>query len=39
MSPLVVGGSDVWHIGFLYDLCYANDAGERPRLYRGVLQG
>lgn len=25
MAPLVVGGSDVWHIGFLYDLCYAND--------------
>lgn len=28
MSPLVVGGSDVWHIGFLYDLCYANDVLE-----------
>ena len=25
MSPLVVGGSDIWHIGFLYDLAYAND--------------
>lgn len=25
MAPLVVGGSDVWHIGFLYDLCYSND--------------
>ena len=28
MSLLVVGGSDVWHIGFLYDLCYANDVLE-----------
>ena len=28
MSPLVVGGGDVWHIGFLYDLCYANDVME-----------
>lgn len=28
MSSLVVGGSDVWHIGFLYDLCYANDVLE-----------
>lgn len=28
MAPLVVGGSDVWHIGFLYDLCYANDVLE-----------
>lgn len=28
MSPLVVSGSDVWHIGFLYDLCYANDVLE-----------
>lgn len=28
MSPLVVGGNDVWHIGFLYDLCYANDVLE-----------
>ena len=28
MSQLVVGGSDVWHIGFLYDLCYANDVLE-----------
>lgn len=28
MSPLVVDGSDVWHIGFLYDLCYANDVLE-----------
>lgn len=25
MAPLVVGGSDIWHIGFLYDLCYANN--------------
>ena len=23
MAPLVVGGSDVWHIGFLYDVAYA----------------
>ena len=29
MAPLVVGGSDVWHIGFLYDLCYANDVLEK----------
>ena len=28
MSPLVVGGGDVWHVGFLYDLCYANDVME-----------
>lgn len=28
MAPLVVGGSDVWHIGFLYDLCYANNVVE-----------
>ena len=28
MSPLVVGGGDVWHIGFLDDLCYANDVLE-----------
>ena len=28
MSPLVVGGSDVWHVGFLYDLCYANNVLE-----------
>lgn len=25
MAPLVVGGSDVWHIGFLYDVAYANN--------------
>ena len=28
MSPLVVVGSDVWHVGFLYDLCYANNVLE-----------
>ena len=28
MSPLVVGGSDIWHIGFLYDLAWANDVLE-----------
>lgn len=25
MAPLVVGGSDVWHIGFLYDVAYTNN--------------
>lgn len=25
MAPLVVGGSDIWHLGFLYDVCYANN--------------
>ncbi len=24
MSPLVVGASDVWHMGFLYQICYGN---------------
>ena len=35
--PAVVGGSDVWLIGFLYDLCYANDVLESdPDFIEGV---
>lgn len=27
MSPLVIGGSDIFHIGFLYDVAYTNNIG------------
>lgn len=28
MSPLVIGGSDIFHIGFLYDVAYTNNIVE-----------